>query len=92
MANAAVVGLMNSLAVQIAPVRVNTITPGVVAGTDAVEDADPERRKAYEKLADRTPGKRLPTPDDIVRAAFALIDNPGINAVELVVDGGMRLA
>jgi NAD(P)-dependent dehydrogenase (short-subunit alcohol dehydrogenase family) len=91
MANAAVVGLMNSLATQIAPVRVNTITPGLVAGTDAVDVADPIRREAYEKLRERTPGKRLPSPDDIVQATFALIDNPGLNAVDLVVDSGMRI-
>lgn len=91
MANAAVVGLMNSLAVQIAPVRVNTVTPGVVEDTDAVEGADTVRQQAYEAMRDRTPGRRLPSAADIVQATFALIDNPGINAVDLVVDAGMRL-
>ena len=40
MANGGVIGLMNSLATQIAPVRVNAITPGVVVGTHAVDEAD----------------------------------------------------
>lgn len=92
MANAGVVGLMNSLALQIAPVRINTITPGVVAGTDAVDNAAQVRGDRYEHLRQRTPGKRLPTPDDIVAATFALTDNLGINATNLVVDAGMRLA
>lgn len=91
MANAGVVGLANSLAVQIAPVRVNVITPGVVLGTDAVDNADPVRAETYELLRQRTPGKRLPEPADIVAAALALIDNPGINAANLVVDAGMHL-
>lgn len=92
MANAGVIGLMNTLATQVAPVRVNAITPGVVAGTDAVDAADPVRAQRYEALRQRTPGKRLPSPDDIVAATFALTDNPGINAANLVVDAAMRLA
>jgi NAD(P)-dependent dehydrogenase (short-subunit alcohol dehydrogenase family) len=92
LANGAVVGLMNSLAVQIAPVRVNTITPGVVSDTWAVEEADPVRAEAYERLRERTPGKRLPSSDDIVQGTFALVDNRGLNAVELIVDSGMRIA
>jgi NAD(P)-dependent dehydrogenase (short-subunit alcohol dehydrogenase family) len=92
MANGAVIGLMNSLAAQIAPVRVNTLTPGIVEDTDAVVSADPIRSDAYDALRARTPGHRLPSTDDIVQAAFALIDNPGINALELVVDAGMRIA
>lgn len=91
MANAGVVGLMNSLATQIAPVRVNTITPGVVVGTDAVDHADPVRGEAYERLRLRTPAGRLPHTEDIVAAAFALMDNAGINGANLVVDGGMHL-
>ena len=91
MANAGVVGLANSLAVQVAPVRVNVITPGVVSGTDAVENADPVRAEAYEAARQRTPGKRLPATQDIVNAAFALLDNPGINGANLVVDAGMHL-
>lgn len=90
MANAGVVGLATSLAVQIAPVRVNVITPGVVAGTDAVANAAPVRADAYEAARQRTPGKRLPTPDNIVDASFALMDNRGINAANLVVDAAMH--
>ncbi|MEU1276149.1 SDR family oxidoreductase [Streptomyces sp. NPDC005799] len=91
MANAGVIGLMRSLAVEIAPVRVNAITPGVVAGTAAVDDVDDDRRKLFEALRQRTPGKRLPTPADVVAATFALTDNPGINGENLAIDAGMRL-
>lgn len=91
MANAGVVGLANSLAVQIAPVRVNVITPGVVGDTNAVENADPERAVAYEAARQRTPGKRLPSAQNIVDASFALMDNSGINGANLVVDAAMHL-
>ena len=92
MANGGVIGLMNSLATQVAPVRVNAVTPGVVVGTKAVDNADPVRAEQYERLRRRTPGKRLPTTSDIVAATFALTDNPGLNAANLVVDAGMHLA
>jgi NAD(P)-dependent dehydrogenase (short-subunit alcohol dehydrogenase family) len=91
MANAGVLGLMRSLAVEIAPVRANAITPGVVAGTSAVEDVDDDRRRMFEALREKTPGKRLPVAADIVAATFALTDNPGINGENLTVDAGLRL-
>jgi NAD(P)-dependent dehydrogenase (short-subunit alcohol dehydrogenase family) len=91
MANAGVIGLMNSLAVQIAPVRVNAVTPGLVAGTVAVDRADEVRARTYEAMRQRTPGKRLPTVADVVAAVFALTDNPGITGENLTIDGGMRL-
>lgn len=91
MANAGVLGLVNSLAIQIAPVRVNSITPGVIGGTDAVDNADDERRKVFEQIRQRTPGQRLPNPDHVVAGVFALTDNAGINGENLTIDAGLRL-
>ena len=91
MANAGVIGLAHSLAVQIAPVRINTISPGLVGGTAAVDNADDRLKAAYEALQQRTPGKRLPHPEDIVAGVFALTDNPGINGTDLIIDAGVRL-
>jgi NAD(P)-dependent dehydrogenase (short-subunit alcohol dehydrogenase family) len=91
MANAGITGLVNSLAVEIPPVRVNALTPGVVGGTAAVDDADPVRAEWYETMRQRTPAKRLPTPADIVAATFLLLDCPGINGTNLAVDAGMHL-
>lgn len=91
MANAGVIGLMRSLAVQIAPVRVNAITPGAIEGTEALTNIEAARPGAIEALRARTAGNRLPTPSDIIAATFALTDNPGINGENLTVDGGMRL-
>ena len=92
MANAGIIGLTNTLAVEIAPVRANAVTPGIVVGTDAVDHADPVRADWYEAMRQRTPAKRLPTPDDIVAAVFLLLDCPGINGTNLIVDAGMHLA
>lgn len=92
MANAGIIGLVNSLTLEIPPVRVNAIIPGIVTGTAAVDDADDVRNAWFEAMRQRTPAKRLPTVDDIVASVFLLLDCPGINGTNLVVDAGMRLA
>jgi NAD(P)-dependent dehydrogenase (short-subunit alcohol dehydrogenase family) len=91
MANSAILGLVNSLAVEIAPVRVNAITPGSVGGTEAIDNADPVLAGFFEAQRQRTPAKRLPTPDDIVAAVLFLLTCPGVTGENLVVDAGAHL-
>ncbi|SEP54264.1 SDR family oxidoreductase [Amycolatopsis saalfeldensis] len=91
MANSAIPGLVNSLAVEIAPVRVNAITPGTVAGTEAIDNADPVRAEFFEAQRLRTPAKRLPTPQDIVEAVLFLLTCSSVNGENLVVDAGAHL-
>jgi NAD(P)-dependent dehydrogenase (short-subunit alcohol dehydrogenase family) len=91
MANSAIIGLVNSLAVELAPVRVNAITPGSVAGTEAIDNAGPVMAEVFEAQRQRTPGKRLPTPDDIVAAVLFLLTCSSVNGENLVVDGGYHL-
>jgi len=91
MANSAIIGLVNSLAVEIAPVRVNAITPGSVAGTEAIDNAGPVMAEVFEAQRQRTPGKRLPAPDDIVAAVLFLLTCSGVNGENLVVDCGYHL-
>jgi NAD(P)-dependent dehydrogenase (short-subunit alcohol dehydrogenase family) len=91
MANAGVIGLMNSLVVQVAPIRVNAITPGFISGTEAKGPADSVRKAAFAAMLDKIPGHRLPTPGEVVAATFALTDNAGINGSNLLIDGGMNL-
>jgi NAD(P)-dependent dehydrogenase (short-subunit alcohol dehydrogenase family) len=91
MANSAILGLVNSLAAEIAPVRVNAITPGSVAGTEAIDNAGPVMAEFFEAQRQRTPAKRLPTPGDIVAAVLFLLTCPGVNGENLVVDAGAHL-
>ncbi|WP_460402308.1 SDR family NAD(P)-dependent oxidoreductase [Actinophytocola sediminis] len=90
-ANSAILGLMNSLALEIAPVRVNTIVPGAVGDSPVTRNAPPESQRAFEAVRTRTPTQRLVTTRNIVAATFALLDNDGINGIPLVVDGGLTL-
>ncbi|MFC8241871.1 SDR family NAD(P)-dependent oxidoreductase [Streptomyces chartreusis] len=86
--NAGVRGLVNTLAVELAPVRVNAVHPGVVG------DSPYWAGKPAEVLAGlraRTPGGRLATMADVVDAVDFLLRNRSVNAVELAVDGGWLL-
>ncbi|MFJ8463609.1 SDR family oxidoreductase [Streptomyces swartbergensis] len=86
--NAGVRGLMNSLAVELAPVRVNVVHPGIV-GDSPYWQAKPE--KVLEVLRTETPTGRLATMADVVDAVGFLLRNRSVNAVELTVDGGWLL-
>ncbi|MGF0175329.1 SDR family oxidoreductase [Streptomyces sp. Marseille-Q5077] len=86
--NAGVGGLVNTLAVELAPVRVNAVHPGVVG------DSPYWLAKPGEVLAGlraRTPTGQLATMADVVDAVDFLLRNRSVNAVELAVDGGWLL-
>jgi NAD(P)-dependent dehydrogenase (short-subunit alcohol dehydrogenase family) len=85
--NGGVSGLVRSLAVELAPVRVNAIHPGIVGDTPAWEGKD----AALEATRARTPLGRLATTEDVVGACVFLLENGAVNGVNLEVDGGWML-
>jgi len=80
--NGGVVGLVHSLATELAPIRVNAIHPGIIGDSPYWADKDNSR------VLERTPLGRLVKMQEIVGAVAFLLDNHGINAVNLPVDGG----
>ncbi|MFI6562489.1 SDR family NAD(P)-dependent oxidoreductase [Streptomyces sp. NPDC050534] len=86
--NAGVRGLVNTLAVELAPVRVNAVHPGVVGDSPYWRDKPEE---VLAGLRARTPTGRLATMADVVDAVDFLLRNRSVNAVELSVDGGWLL-
>jgi NAD(P)-dependent dehydrogenase (short-subunit alcohol dehydrogenase family) len=86
--NGGVVGLVRTLAVQLSPVRVNGIHPGIVGDTPEWADKPPE---VLEAVRARTPLGRLVTTEEIVSASMFLLENGGVNGVNLEVDGGWML-
>jgi len=85
--NGGVTGLVHTLAVELAPKRVNGIHPGIVGDSPywAGKDA------ALERTRERTPLDRLVTMDEVVDASIFLLENGGVNGVNLDVDGGWLL-
>jgi NAD(P)-dependent dehydrogenase (short-subunit alcohol dehydrogenase family) len=86
--NGGISGLVRTLAVELAPVRVNALHPGVVG--DSPEWAG-KPLGVLEALRARTPLGRLATMDDVAGAAQFLLENPAVNGVNLEVDGGWLL-
>jgi NAD(P)-dependent dehydrogenase (short-subunit alcohol dehydrogenase family) len=83
--NSAVSGVMRTLAVELAPVRVNALHPGVVGDSPAWRDRDLTMIEA------RTPIGRLTTTAEIVDATDFLLRNGAANAIDLHLDGGTRV-
>jgi NAD(P)-dependent dehydrogenase (short-subunit alcohol dehydrogenase family) len=85
--NGGVVGMVNTLAVELAPARVNAIHPGIVGDSPYWAG----NAEAVEATRRRTPTGRAVTMSDVVDASVFLLENPGVNAVNLPVDGGWLL-
>jgi len=82
--NGGVYGLVGTLALELAPTRVNAIHPGIVG--DSPEWAP--KTEMVERTAARTLIGRTVTMDEIVDASLFLLENGGVNGVNLEVDGG----
>jgi NAD(P)-dependent dehydrogenase (short-subunit alcohol dehydrogenase family) len=86
--NGGVVGMVNAMAAELAPIRVNGLHPGIVGDSPFWAGKPPEVLEAYRA---RTPTGRLTTMADIVGAVDFLLLNRGVNGVQLYVDGGWLL-
>ncbi len=89
-ANGALASLVSGLAIEMAPVRVNAISPGWV-DTPIWNQLGMDKQAAFAELAQRLPARRIGTPDDIAQAFLAVMRNQFITATVLHVDGGHRL-
>lgn len=85
--NGGVVGMVNTLATELAPLRVNAIHPGIVGDTPFWAG----KEQALDAVLTRTPTGRLVTSSDVVHACTFLMENRSVNAVNLAVDGGWLL-
>jgi NAD(P)-dependent dehydrogenase (short-subunit alcohol dehydrogenase family) len=83
--------MARSLAIELAPIRVNTIVPGLV-DTPLLDGALGDRREAALAVAARSlPVKRVGTPEDIADAVLFLMGNGYVTGISLVIDGGRLL-
>jgi NAD(P)-dependent dehydrogenase (short-subunit alcohol dehydrogenase family) len=85
--NAAVATFAHALALELAPVRVNAVTPGVVDTPVWSVDARNEIKQWAE--SPDLPAQRFGTPDDLAHAILFLMTNPYMTGHNLVVDGGL---
>ena len=86
--NGGVNNMIKTLAVELAPVRVNAVHPGIVGDSPAWNGKPPE---VLQRVVARTPLGRLVTMDEVSSTVLFLLENQGINGVNLYVDGGWLL-
>lgn len=90
--NGALEAMVAPLAAELAPRRVNAVSPGVV-DTPWWDGAPPEFRAAtFESLANGVPARRVGDPDDVAQAIVALATNGYVTGCVLACDGGAQLA
>lgn len=91
--NSAIEGLARALAVELVPIRVNTITPGIV-DTELFANLgmnEAERAAFFAKIAEHQVIKRASRPEEIAETALYLMRNTYSTGNTLFVDGGMTL-
>ncbi|GIF71424.1 SDR family oxidoreductase [Asanoa siamensis] len=89
--NGAVDAIVRSLAVELAPIRVNAISPGTI--DTGAYDALGARRKAalFEQRGSTNPARRIGTAGDVAQAVVFALTSTFLTGVSLGIDGGERL-
>jgi len=91
--NGAVEALGRALAVELAPVRVNVLSPGLIRGTDAYAAMPTAAQEAmYAAAAERLPARRVGDADSVARIAVSLLASPYVTGAVFDVDGGGLVA
>jgi NAD(P)-dependent dehydrogenase (short-subunit alcohol dehydrogenase family) len=79
------------LAVELAPLRVNVVAPGVIETPWWAGMPEPVREGVFAR-ATTAPAGRTGTPDDVAAAVALLIDSSYVTGTVLPCDGGLRLS
>ncbi|HWE91606.1 MAG TPA: SDR family oxidoreductase [Pseudonocardiaceae bacterium] len=89
--NGALEAIVKPLAVELAPIRVNAVSPGIT-DTPWWSGLPADDRAAYfVQAAQSLPARRVPTADEVAEAVVLAATNPNITGTVLETDGGARL-
>lgn len=90
--NAALEALTRGLALEMAPVRVNAVSPGLVSTPMWSGMGEADRKKMFSSAADRLPLRRIGEASDIANAVLFLASSSFSSGSTVVVDGGATIA
>jgi NAD(P)-dependent dehydrogenase (short-subunit alcohol dehydrogenase family) len=90
--NGAVEAIVRTLAVELAPVRVNAVSPGIVDTPTWASMPEADRDAMFDRLSGALPAGRVGSADDLADAIWLLLTNGFVTGTVLHVDGGHRLA
>jgi NAD(P)-dependent dehydrogenase (short-subunit alcohol dehydrogenase family) len=89
--NGAIMCMAFTLAKELAPIRVNILSPGLVDTPAYNWMAEEEKQGFFKRMSGNTPVGRVGKPDEIAEAARYLLMNGYTTGAVLDVDGGGRL-
>jgi NAD(P)-dependent dehydrogenase (short-subunit alcohol dehydrogenase family) len=90
-ASAAMEALARGLTLEMAPVRVNTLSPGMIDTPILAKALGPGRDDAVASMKRSSPLQRMGTAEEAGAAIVFLMTNGWMNGATLNVDGGARL-
>jgi NAD(P)-dependent dehydrogenase (short-subunit alcohol dehydrogenase family) len=90
--NAALEALARGLALELAPVRVNTVSPGLIATPLWSGMAEEKRAAMFAGAAAHLPARRVGQPEDVANAVLFLATTPFATGSTVRVDGGGAIA
>lgn len=89
--NAAVEALGRALALELAPIRVNVVSPGLTDTPAYATMPDDARKGMFAAVAKRSPVGRVGRPEDIASLTLELMRNSFLTGLVVDVDGGAML-
>ncbi|GAA4488522.1 SDR family oxidoreductase [Actinoallomurus oryzae] len=89
--NGAIEALVRPLAAELAPIRVNGVSPGIVDTPWWSGLPDDARRDYFATAAGLLPTRRIATADDVAEAVVLAAVNPNLTGTVIETDGGARL-
>ena len=90
--NAALEALSRGLALELSPVRVNTVSPGLINTPMWSKMSEQARQTMFEDAAARLPAQRVGQAEDIANAVIYLATTPFATGSTVLVDGGGAIA
>lgn len=90
--NAALEALARGLALELAPIRVNVVSPGLTATPMWSAMSEGDRASMFGNAAKHLPAGRVGQPEDIANAVLFLAKTPFATGSTVLVDGGGTIA
>jgi NAD(P)-dependent dehydrogenase (short-subunit alcohol dehydrogenase family) len=91
-AAAAVESLVKALSLELAPLRVNVVSPGAIDTELYAKMFGKQRAAAVEEQRDKVPIRRMGTAEDVAAAVIFLMTNAHMSGCILNIDGALRHA
>ena len=89
--NGALESMIPTLALELKPVRVNAVSPGIIDTPWWNVYPEEQKKAVFSKIASDTPVGRIGRSEDVAHAIMFLLENTFTTGIVLECDGGIRL-